>query len=95
MAKTFVIIEVLGVDDPDTIGTYAAGIQPSLAAAGGKLVGQGLEVFEGKTEARMFAIQEWPSAEAFKAWQASAAYQPFLAMRKRAARINIYIVPGV
>lgn len=95
MTRAYVVIEVLGVDDPETIARYAEGIQPSLAAAGGRMVAQGLEVFEGTTDARFFAIQEWPSAEAFKEWQASPAYAPFLPLRRKAARTNIFIVPGV
>jgi uncharacterized protein (DUF1330 family) len=93
--ETLVIIAVKAVRDPDAIKRYTAAVAPQVARHGGRTIAQGFELFEGTSDAKLVVVQAWPSADAFRAWQADPDYAPFLKLRRDAADIWMVIVPPV
>lgn len=91
--ETLVIITVKEVRDPDAIKRYTAAVAPQVAKHGGRTIAQGFELFEGESDAKLVVVQAWPSADAFRAWQADPDYAPWLKLRHEAATISMVIVP--
>jgi uncharacterized protein (DUF1330 family) len=95
VAETLVVITVKEIRDPAAIGRYTAAVAPQVARHGGRNLAQGYEVFEGEADARLVVVQAWPSAQAFRDWQADPDYAPWLALRRKAATISMVIVQPV
>ena len=53
------------------------------------------EVVEGSWNPKRLVIVKFPSMEQLKAWYASAAYAPALALRKRCAVSNLVMTEGI
>ncbi len=95
MTSVFVVVEIFEVRDAKALREYQAGARAQLAAFGGVVIGRGGEAFDGVPPFGPLLIQRWPSADAFKTWQASDDYRPLLELRRRAANLRIAIIPAV
>ena len=94
--EILVIVEVQEVFDEPIFEAYRAQAREQLLARGGTLLGRGGVLFEGAPPVALSVlVQRWPSEEEFLTWQASEDYAPLLALRNRAARLRITIVPAV
>jgi uncharacterized protein (DUF1330 family) len=93
--KGYVIAEV-EVTDPALFEEYRKGVSETVAAFGGRFVVRGgaITPVEGGWQPKRLAVLEFPDVAAAKAWHASPAYAPLLAMRERAARTRLVIVEG-
>ena len=93
--KGYVIAEA-EVTDPALFEEYRKGVPETVAAFGGRFIVRGgaITVAEGDWQPKRLAVLEFPDVAAAKAWYASPAYAPLLAMRERAARTRLIIVEG-
>ncbi len=92
-APVLVIIEVQQVHDAASFSAYQAAVREQVIALGVRVIGRGGTSFEGHPEFCRLLVQQWPSEQAFRDWQASADYTPLLELRRRAASLRIAIVP--
>ena len=89
----FVVIEVLSVEDPAGLKTYAQRASELIGPLGGELVAQGGIPIDGEPGFAPLVIQRWPSEAAFRAWLDSDAYQPLNKIRLASATMRVAIVP--
>ena len=76
---------------------YRDAVVPLIAAHGGKFVVKGAPValLEGRHDGRRMVIFEFPSMDAIHAFWASPDYVPVKEIRRGAADLDIWAVPGV
>ncbi len=76
---------------------YQEAVGPLIMKFGGKFLVRGgkVEVLEGQPDARSMVVFEFPSMEAIHAFWNSPEYVPVKALRKGAATLNIWAVPGI
>jgi uncharacterized protein (DUF1330 family) len=90
---------VADIQVTDAVGyqEYRKTVGESIAAFGGRFLTRGgtTEVVEGSWNPKRLVIVEFPSMEQLKAWYASAAYAPALALRKRCAVSNLVMTEGI
>ncbi|WP_168356016.1 DUF1330 domain-containing protein [Sphingomonas gei] len=92
-SAVLVVIEIVSVEDPAGLQTYAQRASALIGSFGGQLVAQGgVPVDEGAAFAPL-VIQRWPSEAAFRAWIASDAYRPLNELRLASATMKAAIVP--
>lgn len=89
----FVVVEVLSVEDPAGLKTYAQRASELIGPLGGELVAQGGIPIDGEPGFAPLVIQRWPSEAAFRAWLDSDAYQPLNKIRLASATMRVAIVP--
>ena len=77
----FVVVEVVSVEDPEGLRTYARRASELIGPLGGVVVGQGAIPVGEEAGFGHLVIQRWPSEGAFRAWQDSEAYQPLNKIR--------------
>ena len=93
--KGYVIAEV-EVTDPVLYEEYRKGAPGTVAAFGGRFIVRGgaVTTAEGDWQPKRLVVVEFPDVATAKAWHASPAYAPLLAMRERAAKSRVIIVEG-
>jgi uncharacterized protein (DUF1330 family) len=91
--EVFVVVEVVSVQDPEGLRTYAQRASKLIGPLGGVVVGQGAIPVDGETGFAPLVIQRWTSEGAFRAWLASDAYQPLNEIRLGSATMRVAIVP--
>lgn len=89
----FVVVEVVSVEDPAGLRTYAQRASELIGPLGGELVAQGGIPIDGERGFAPLVIQRWPSEAAFRAWLDSDAYRPLLEIRLSSATMRATIVP--
>ncbi len=76
-------------------GKYREAVMPLIASFGGKNVRAGTaELLEGQQDGRGIALFEFPSMEAVYAFWNSPEYIPVKEIRRGAATLDIWAVPG-
>jgi uncharacterized protein (DUF1330 family) len=94
---TAYLVADIQVTDAVGYAEYRKTVGKSIAAFGGRFLTRGgtTEVVEGSWNPNRLVIVEFPSMEQLKAWYASAAYAPALALRKRSAVSNLVMTEGI
>lgn len=92
----FVVALIQTISDPETYKQYVARVEATLAPFGGRFLARvpGPELLEGGPAPSRAIILEFPSVEKARAWHASPAYQPVLAMRQSASQGTLLLLPG-
>lgn len=87
----------IDIRDGKAFGEYVAGHTPTIAAVGGRFLVAGAmpKAVEGSWPARRMVIHQWPSAQVFIDWYASAAYAPWKKIRHGASSANVILVQGI
>ena len=90
---------VADIEVTDAVGyvEYRRIVGESIAGFGGRFLTRGgtTEVVEGSWNPKRLVIVEFPSMEQLRAWYASPAYAPALALRKRCAVSNLVMTEGI
>jgi uncharacterized protein (DUF1330 family) len=94
-APVFIVIEVISVQDPEGLKTYAQRASQLIGPLGGEIVAQGGAPIDGELGFAPLVIQRWPSERAFRAWLDSDAYLPLNEIRLASATMRAAIVPSV
>ncbi len=82
--------------DAAQFGKYREAVMPLIASFGGKHVRGGTaELLEGQQEGRGIALFEFPSLEAIHAFWNSSEYTTVKEIRRGAATLDVWAVPGV
>ena len=91
------VIADIEVVDSAGFADYQKQVPATIAAYGGRyhVRGGASEVLEGNWSPRRCVVLEFPDMARLKAWYASPAYRPLLAIRERTTRSNLVIVEGV
>jgi uncharacterized protein (DUF1330 family) len=76
---------------------YRDAVVPLIMKFGGKFSIRGgkVEILEGEPDGRSMVVFEFPSMEAIHAFWNSPEYVPVKMLRKGAATVNIWAVPGM
>jgi uncharacterized protein (DUF1330 family) len=76
---------------------YVPVVQPTIKAAGGRLVaaGQNIVVFEGPSPGTRVAINAFDSLEAVQAWRASADFKAARKIGDKYAKFRSFAVEGI
>ena len=83
------------VTDEEQFGRYRQAVMPLIETFGGKHVrGGAAELLEGEQDERRVALFEFPSMEAIHAFWTSSEYIPVKQLRRDAATLEIWAVPG-
>ncbi len=92
----FVIVDQLGITDPDAMKEYSKGVGATVAKFGGEAIARddGCEVLEGTYQPRRIIMLKFPDMEALKGWYDSEDYAELKAMRHRSSTANMYAVDG-
>jgi uncharacterized protein (DUF1330 family) len=87
-------IEVL---DPAMYEDYKRGVEPTIAAFGGRYLARGGKVhqLEGQWSPNRFVVVEFPSAAQANAWWHSREYAAPKAIREKCAKTDMFIVEGM
>ena len=84
------------ITDETKYAQYRDAVVPLIAQFGGRHVRGGpVELLEGQQDERRLALFEFPSMEALHAFWHSPAYAPVKALRRDAAVLDIWAIPGV
>jgi uncharacterized protein (DUF1330 family) len=94
-APVFIVIEVISVQDPEGLKTYAQRASQLIGPLGGQIVAQGGATIGSEPGFAPLVIQRWPSEGAFRAWLESDAYRPLNEIRLASATMRATIVPSV
>ena len=74
---------------------YRDAVVPLIASFGGKHVrGGSVELLEGQQDGRRITLFEFPSMEAIRSFWNSSEYIPVKEIRRGAATLDIWAVPG-
>ena len=91
----YMIVQTTIINDAQ-FGKYRAAVMPLIASFGGKHVRGGTaELLEGQQDGRGIALFEFPSLETIHAFWNSSEYIPVKEIRREAAILDIWAVPGV
>lgn len=84
------------ITDEARWATYRDAVGPLIAAFGGKRVsrGAGADLLEGRDDGRRIVLFEFPSMDAIHAFWRSPEYQPVKELRRGAATLEAWAVPG-
>lgn len=84
------------ISDEDQYGKYRRAVVPLIERFGGKHVrGGAVELLEGRADERRVALFEFPSMEMIHQFWNSADYIPVKELRRGAATLEVWAVPGV
>ncbi|MFT8246966.1 DUF1330 domain-containing protein [Roseomonas sp. BN140053] len=84
------------ITDEEQYGRYREAVMPLIATFGGKHVRGGtVELLEGQHDERRTALFEFPSLEAIHAFWNSPEYGPVKELRRGAADLQIWAIPGL
>jgi uncharacterized protein (DUF1330 family) len=94
---TAYLVADIQVTDAAGYEEYRRIVGESIAAFGGRFLTRGgtTEVVEGSWRPKRLVIVEFPTMEQLRAWYASPAYAPALALRKRCAVSNLAMAEGI
>jgi uncharacterized protein (DUF1330 family) len=92
MGKILVVAETGTIRDDKRMEIYKQGAMPQITKWGGKILGIGNIPGEGEPFATLM-VQEWPSEERFREWQASEEYRPLAELRRAVADVRFALVP--
>ena len=92
----YLIVDQLGITDPDTMQEYAKGVGATVAKFGGEALARSdqCELLEGDYQPRLVIVLRFPDMDALKGWYDSDDYAELKAMRHRASSANMYAVDG-
>ena len=81
----------------DQYRKYQTAVRPLIESRGGRLKasGVGLEVLEGAHDGRRLLVFEFPSVQAIREFWQSPAYAAVKPLREGAAKIDVWVVPGI
>ncbi len=83
------------ITDEGQFGKYRAAVMPLIAKHGGRHVRGGpVERLEGEPDGRGIALFEFPSMDAIHAFWNAPDYVPVKELRRGAATLDIWAVPG-
>jgi len=96
MSKAYNIVNIVKIHDKKKFHEYVVGHIPTMAKFGGKFLVKGDfgEVLEGSWDSNLIVIQEFPSADLFKAWYDSDEYRPWRDLRQSCADVNVILTQG-
>ncbi len=85
------------VEDRAMLDRYLAAVMPTIVAGGGRILGyeENPEVVEGTVAYPRTVILEFESAEAFRAWYDSDAYQAILPFRLGSTPGSLILLRGL
>ena len=88
----YVLLDVT-VKDRDKFMEYVEGHRQSFHQYGGKLLfrSNDIDPLEGNWSPKLLVVHEWPSEQAFRQWDESAAYAPWKKLRKEAMEMNMVL----
>lgn len=89
-----VVVEVLSVEDPQGLQTYAERAGRLIGARGGVLLGHGGAPVDGEPGFAPLALQYWTSESAFRDWLDSDDYKPLREIRDASAKMRVSVVPS-
>lgn len=91
------IVSRLKVTDPQGMRQYQQDFPPLVESFGGKYLVRGgpVEALEGSWDHDRLVIMEFPSKEAAQAWYHSAAYRPFIELRRHFADADILMADAI
>jgi len=91
------LIAQVEITDPELYEEYRRLVPGLIASHGGRYLArsEALEVLEGNLHSNRLAIVEFPHMTALRAFYESDAYQPLMAIRRRAARSTLLAVTGL
>jgi uncharacterized protein (DUF1330 family) len=92
----YMIVQIT-ITDEEKYKHYRTSVVPLIAKFGGKIVVQRgpVELLEGNHDGRRMVMFEFPSMEALHAFWNSPEYVPVKELRRDAANLDIWAVPGV
>lgn len=83
------------ITNEEQFGKYRDAVMPLIASFGGKhLRGGTAELLEGHQDGRRIALFAFPSMEAIRSFWDSPEYIPIKEIRRGAATLDIWAVPG-
>ena len=83
------------IGDEEQYGKYRQAVMPLIEKFGGKIVGGGsVELLEGRQDERRTVLFEFPSMEAVRAFWNSPEYGLAKELRRGAADVEMWAVPG-
>ena len=84
------------ITDEERYGRYREAVMPLIETFGGRHVRGGMvELLEGQQDDRRIALFEFPSMDSVHAFWNSPEYVPVRELRRGAADLEIWAVPGV
>ena len=84
------------ITNEEQYGNYRRAVVPLVETFGGKHIRGGtVELLEGQQDERRIALFEFPSMEAIHAFWNSPEYIPVKELRRGAASLDIWAVPGI
>ena len=91
----YLLVQV-AITDEARWAAYRDAVGPLIARFGGKRVSQaaGAELLEGRDDGRRIVMFEFPSMDAIRAFWHAPEYQPVKALRRGAATLDAWAVPG-
>lgn len=91
------LIVQISINDEDQWQKYREAVGPLMVKFGGKTLVRGgtVEPLEGHHDGRRMAMFEFPSMDATHAFWNSPEYVPVKALRRGAATLDVWAVPGV
>ena len=93
--EVLVVVEVQKIHDADEMRLYQEAARAQFGRYGGSVIARGGDAVEGEPPFGGVLVQKWPSAQAFRDWQASEEYRPLMERRRACAEMRISIVPIV
>ena len=93
--EVLVVAEIQKVHDAEAMRLYQEAARAQFGRYGGSIVARGGEAVEGDPPFGALLVQRWPSAQAFRDWQASEEYRPLMERRKACVDMRISILPIV
>ena len=84
------------ITDEARWAAYRDAVVPLIASFGGRRVsgGAGADLLEGRDDGRRIVLFEFPSVDAIHAFWCSPEYQPVKELRRDAAMLEAWAVPG-
>jgi uncharacterized protein (DUF1330 family) len=90
------VIAQMRVNDVAKYGEYGAGVMPTIAQYGGRLlVANDIDVKEGSPAYPRTVMGEFPDMESARKWYESSEYQPLIPLRQAATDGVLFMVEGV
>lgn len=88
------LIALVKIRDPAKLQAYSAAAGPTIAAAGGTVLGRGkrVETLAGNLDVDNALIARFPSAAAAHDWYHSAPYQALVALRDEAMQPSFLVL---
>jgi uncharacterized protein (DUF1330 family) len=90
------VIAEVEVTDPPAFQAYGGKVPPTLKPFNGRVIANAKpDVMEGESSKGNFVVVAFDSVDDAQKWYASAAYQPLIPERQKAAKTRLLIVEGL